>query len=281
MLTLFIPSFILGIFFLGTVGIFNFIKYGKFKLQLVFSLKAYYLLTLVFIGGLVFNSIRLGSWDLIKFFPVFAVAGVIGETAFSFWWRMYYEKSFWSYRVLILASSYSSWLNFIPWGIGGIIYLDILTSFFNKNSFEAISYKLGSEFIPFYYVFWLIFLLGIGIQMLLKFSFSYQNQIHNKFQKTTWLNYLFFFSPFVFALVATSIIYGQEFFKLAFYFAVFPALAEYLFGKVTELVISKKLWVYNHLSMDRGHFTPLSLPAFSLAGFYFLTVALIINEYFL
>ena len=59
-------------------------------------------------------------------------------------------------------------------------------------------------------------------------------------------------------------------------FAVIATIAEYLFGKACQSIISKKLWTYNYLSCDHGHFTPITILLFGLGGFYFLILAQIL-----
>ena len=80
------------------------------------------------------------------------------------------------------------------------------------------------------------------------------------------------------AIAVCTLAYGNIFILIAVAFGLIGGLAEYLFGKATELFISKKLWAYNHMAMNKGHFTPLSLIFFSLAGFYFWGIGLIIES---
>lgn len=41
------------------------------------------------------------------------------------------------------------------------------------------------------------------------------------------------------------------------------------------------MWTYTYATFDKGHFTPLSIPAFILGGYYFLIIGELIKIYLL
>lgn len=215
------------------------------------------------------------SWWPIVLFVVFAVAGVLGEALFSAWWHMFYAKKFWEYRVETLVHGYTSLLNFIPWGVGGLLYIllvNLLTPAQNLV-LKNVSSGQGAA-VPFYIIFSISFLLGLAIQ-----SIVWGMRSGRKFVRVDFENYLFFYLPFLLGLSSCAAVYGGQFLFLAVWFAVIGAASEYVFGKAVEFYISKKLWVYNYEAVDKGHFTPLSLLPFSLAGFYFWGIALIVRMF--
>lgn len=58
-------------------------------------------------------------------------------------------------------------------------------------------------------------------------------------------------------------------------FGVGAFLAEYGFGKMSKIIIGKKLWKYNYLTIDNSHTTPLNIFPFGLGGYYFLIIYLV------
>ena len=201
---------------------------------------------------------------------VFAFAGVIGETLFSEWWKAFYAKSFWAYKVEAVAHSYTSFLNFIPWAIGGMLFLNIL----GITDGATLNYRaIAAAEIPFYLIFALALLVGLLIQWIVFHSAGI-----NKFKHASLSNYLFFIFPFLLALAVCVLVYSPNFVGIAVAFGILGAFFEYLFGKACELFISKKLWTYKYLTIDNDHFTPLSLVPFSLAGFYFWGIALLLQS---
>lgn len=193
---------------------------------------------------IILNCYLQGNWENLYKFILFAIFGVIGETLFSLWWFSYFKKRFWTYSVETYFNKFTSFLNFIPWGVGGLIYSSYLPNYVNRV--EVTKWFL------------VLFPLLCIVQALVYFIYK----------KKSWI---LFFSPIItFSILIAFKVENSIY--LVMLFSIIPTLAEYLFGKATELLISRKLWVYNFMSYDRGHFTPLSIPAFLLAGFYFLTI---------
>jgi hypothetical protein len=189
------------------------------------------------------------SWYNLGLFVTFAVAGVFGETLFSAWWFSFFGKRFWAYSVETLFNKFTSFLNFIPWGIGGMIYTFPLPHYFDTLT-------LAKYFITIF-----------PVLVLLQYFFKYF------FTRTS---YFYFFLP-VLLFSITLLFINIDYLLVIIFFLTIPALCEYLFGKATERVISKKMWTYNYCSYDKGHFTPLSMPAFLLAGYYFIFIKEIFN----
>ncbi len=218
--------------------------------------------------AMVVQSAQTQSWRPLILFFIFAIAGVVGETIVSLWWHLFFGQRFWTYIIDTLYHKYTSWLNFIPWGLGGVIYTNILNNFIHD--------AFGNNYAGLEYVFGLGIILAIFTQIII-FHLILKRNSGNKFHKITTTNFLFFYGPIGLLIILLATIYGQQIYYLAVLFGAIATIAEYLFGKATELFISKKLWVYNYVAIDRGHFTPLSVPLFALAGFYFWAVTEILG----
>lgn len=244
-------------------ALWHFIFTRNFKIShFKFSIFNFYVMMSPFVLASIVASSDTGSWKPILYFCGFALAGVIGETLISIWWRLYFTNRFWVYQVETVDHSYTSWLNFIPWGVGGIIYFNTLTRFISEPS--------GTR----YASLWIISLVAVIVLFILQralLRLALREQ--ERYRTLTVMNFVLFFWPIVAFVALLAYLFGPEMYVLACIFGVVATSAEYLFGKSTEFFISKKLWRYNYLSFDNGHFTPLSLPLFALGGFYFWSVA--------
>ncbi len=249
------------------VVVFYFVRHGQLKfIKFGFSLKNYYLLLLPLIVGVLIQSLIFRSWQLIIVFLVFAVGGMLAETLIDIWWQKFYGQRLWVYNVETIYHRYTSWLNFVPWGLGGLIYLGLLQAY-------ATAYYPGLAWIC---------LTGILIGLVLQlFLFDlFKPHAHYKFHKISLASFFIATAPILFTIGLMAAIYGNSIYKLALIFAVVPTLAEYSFGKVCHVFISKRLWDYTYLSIDRGHFTPLAIPYFCFGGFVVWIIGAAIEQYF-
>ncbi|OIN93066.1 hypothetical protein COS81_01125 [candidate division WWE3 bacterium CG06_land_8_20_14_3_00_42_16] len=211
------------------------------------------------------------------FFSLFAVAGVFGESIFSFWWDCLFDKRFWVYGVKPIFHSYSSLLNFVPWGAGGMLYLAILE-------------VLGMKFLnPLYHVsffsdkpFYVIFSLGFISILIFTFVFAYLARRRKKwgfeFRKVNIANYLTFCLPITIPLLTLSIFSAIDYFYLTVFFGFIAFIFEYLFGKFLVFFISKKFWYYTYFTFDRKHSTVLIILPAAAGGFLFWTVYLLAEK---
>lgn len=231
-------------------------RFNKFK----FSIRNYYLLFAIFIIALFVYSLKINSFMPIVIFLAFSILGVIGETFVNFWWRMFFGKRLWSYNTQTLYHKHTSFLNFIPWGIGGYLYLIIANQIAPISDYTKLSF-----------IFLFLFPVLATIQKLIFDLFK--PYTHFKFDTVNLINLLFFYFPIFITIGFAILIYGWNILLIFILFAIIATTAEYLFGKIFESTISKKLWTYNYLSFDNGHFTPISILLFAYGGFYFLIVA--------
>lgn len=244
----------------------NYLKKGEFKVtHFGFTNKNYYIMLLPAVAGIVFEAYQQNSYLPLLLFIVFAFTGVVGETMMSFWWQIFFTQRFWTYNVKTVYHRYTSWLNFIPWGLGGYLY------YLTAERLTSKTYP-GIEFLALTAIA-ILFLLQVYLFNLFRFT------QHYKFREVNLPSFLVFYSPiFIFIFILTSI-YGTDILKLAAGFALVGTVAEYLFGKACQLFVSKKLWDYNYWAVDGNHFTPLSIPMFCFGGFYFWIISKVLMQY--
>ena len=129
-----------------------------------YSLKNYYLLMApVFV--VVFVCLLFSDYLSAIFFIISGFAGMIGEIIFSMVWDLFSRRKFWIYLKHPIANQYSSWLDFIPWSLGGLLYLSF------------------SRILPLNYIF-LILALGL---IAMFFEYLYGRVMFFIFGKDLWL----------------------------------------------------------------------------------------------
>lgn len=215
-----------------------------------FSTKNYYIFILPFL-----LPIFLGNFQSMVLFAFFGFVGMLGESIFSLWWNTFYSNRFWDYKISTIFNKYSSNLNFVPWGIGGLLYTSLQGSFgFIWNP----SYVL---------LITTTFILSVALYSVTRLSLKKRTfQVH---KNVTLKNYLWFCFPCFASLALAVRLMGWQFLYLALAFGLGGIVIEFLFGKACSFFIGHRLWTYNYWSRDKGHITPLSFIPFALAGFYF------------
>ncbi|MDE2311794.1 MAG: hypothetical protein KGJ93_01730 [Patescibacteria group bacterium] len=250
------------------------LKFSGFR----FSVKNYYLLT----GGLAVYPIAKTLIDNsllpLLIFLAFGFFGMLLEILISEWWRVFYKNRLYTYAEETLEHGYSSWLNVLPWGAGAMMFL-ALTQQYQTTSLPGWAGAAGNTVaaanVPFYFLFLTIFLICVALQMAIWSTIVLHQRHDHKFTTLNWPNFIFTAFPSFLAVAVVAALYGPQILSLAILFGVVAAVVEYFFGKTCQAVIGKKLWTYNYLSVDNGHFTPLAIWGFSLAGFYFWALGLI------
>lgn len=257
---------ILTLVLLLGISIKNFYKFHKLKFpRIKFSIKNYYLLLAPAPISAIISSFSLGSLKPFLLFITFCVAGIIGEVLFSVWWHHFYVKRFWVYTTKTFFNKYTSSLNFLAWGVGGFIFIKVLSYFQNIQNTN----------IPF--IFTAFLSIGILLQLIFFHLIIKRFLRVDKFDKFNFLNWSFFSLPILVTLIILFISHGISFLILFFLFGIISALYEYIFGKAIQAILSRKFWKYNYLALDKGHFTILSLLLFSAGGIYFWFVFELFN----
>lgn len=252
---------ILGLLIWGGVVLQHYIKTHMIKYKhFPYSELHYYLFLSPLVLAVFCASILTRSSSYLSFFLAFGAAGMIGELLFSFWWKQYFGRRFWKYELETTASKYTSYLNFIPWGLSGFIYTGVIgyVSRILPHGFDLSHMSLVCLAIS----------LGIFLQYTTFYVFVKKDHPHDKIHHPTHAAYILFFAPLGIGLLVALCI--NLFIPFVFIIAGLVATAaEYCFGKATQFLISKKLWNYTYLTYDNNHFTPLAIPAFILGGIYY------------
>jgi hypothetical protein len=185
-------------------------------------------------------------------FFIFSIVGILGESLFCYCWKLLHGERFWDYKIGTLFNGYSSWLNIIPWGLGGYLYVFIY-EYIQSVSFNPYEYELG--------IIW-----GVVAFMLL-FPFVFSFLLHQKPTRNISKSALILFLPLLF-------IASLDIVMLIFLISgsLIAGVLEYLYGKVMSCIFGKKLWVYNILPRDGGHISLVAPLGFALAGIWFLAV---------
>lgn len=224
--------------------------------RFAYSSRNYYLLLTPLVIPLVLLWVYTGDLFTPAVFVLCAVGGMLGEVLFSIYWNTIFTTKFWEYKVRTLYHAYSSTLNAIPWGIGGLLYLELAT---------IANFTPPPQKIVFF---------GSVLLCTVFLTTIYTTMWKKRHHTVTLTTYAYAMIPFITALIATSIAYADTtILRVALLFGSVAMVAEYIFGKLSSRCISKKLWVYTHMTYDHGHITPLSFLPFSLAGFWFIALA--------
>lgn len=265
---LFLSALIFSAFIWTFACLFYFFKTNSLKLfHFPFSEKNYYLLLSGIPLSVVSFSILTHSMQPLAAFIFFAITGVLGETLFSLWWHSFFGKRFWVYTTDTIYHGYTSALNFIPWGVAGLLSKEIAQIVLGKSLLTTVFTN------PLTYILLALIYFGSLALQIIIFALLYEfHLITNKFHHVTLMNYFFFIFPILAIIVFLGLRYSYNFFLLAIIFGSFFALIEYAFGKATQLFISKKLWDYTYETYDNQHFSPLAIIPFMISGFWFVIV---------
>ncbi len=255
-LSLFGSLFVYTLFVIG-----YFLKNRKIKFNnFGFSLINYYILVSGYLIGIFLLSLIERNLFYLSLFVFFAVAGVLGEMFFSWLWKLYFKKPFWKYNSQLIANGYSSWLNFIPWGSAGFLFLAI-TEIYYGDVFLIFKNDTGREmaFIVMFQMALVFFLQFLIFKIVSRTNFKMSKKI----------KYIYFISPFFILGLFVPIDYFN-YTALFFLYGVLAFVSEYIFGKISRIVINKKLWNYNYATLDQGQTTLLNIIPFGVAGYFFL-----------
>ncbi len=256
--------------------LYHFIRHKRFKYaHFEFNYKNYYLLMAPFVFTVFYYAYLVESNFIIWVFLSFAIAGIIGEMVFSLTWDSLFDKRFWVYQVETLADGYSSALNLIPWGFGGLLYLAVVKIFSERfgayNSDLVIKNGLWFKFS-------LLYLLVLIAVYLISYFIRPRRRFGFEFKELNLGTYTLFVLPMLVPIAYFSIYVASDFFILALAFGMVAFLNEYLLGKFIEFFISRKLWHYSYETFDHRHSTPLSFIPFAFGGFYFWFIYVLVTQ---
>lgn len=239
----------------------------------IFSTKNYYIFMSPYIFGVLGLCLITWDWSYLIIFVAFMITGVIGETIFSFFWDILFAKRFWIYKTKTLFKSYTSLLNFVPWGIGGLLYLMVIKIFPVKNVQEL---NFSNPLINFWLIYGSIFTIII-IERLTNYLIK-REKTFLEFKEVNIKNYLVFTAPVVIGMIIVTLLVSWKFVFIVVIMGLMAFFAEYAFGKSCAVFLGRRLWTYTYFSYDEKHITPLAIIPFVLAGIYFWTIFEIVDK---
>ncbi len=243
------------------------VKFKGFR----FSLRNYYIMMAPFLVPSFLLIFLKNDLTYVFAFVLFSIAGILGEILFSHLWKIYFRKPFWRYSVCVMANKFSSWLNFIPWGVGGFLFLLLAKEYYNLTGWDVIDGMSEVEL--------MLILSKLVLLFIFQFLFFktakkiFKNLDNSKGKEDLMIKYFYFVLPF---FLIGFLFYDNyyHYLSLFFIFGVFGFIAEYIFGKVSKIVIGRKLWTYEYLTIDKNHTTPLNIIPFGLTGYFFVFIFL-------
>jgi hypothetical protein len=261
-------SILLGFILLFAVNAVRSLKGEKPKWHsFEWSTLSYYCFLLPFVIPILAWLFLYPNTHLAVFFALSAVLGVLGESAFSLYWHSFFTEPFWHYSIGTFWRQYSSILNFIPWAVGGILYLGVARFVHFTPNAEELS------------LFWITFFFSLVGLVLLRHCYKLiRGRTSITFKRITIPAYVIALLPLLLPIVVTASLFpSSNICTTAIFFGVGAWIVEYLFGKGCVYFVSRRLWVYNHVAWDEGHITPLSIIPFAFGGFWFMTLYYLIG----
>lgn len=211
------------------------------------------------------------TWTPVIIFFAFGLTGMIGETIFAVWWKAVFSRRFWVYHSDVLYRGYTSLLNLVPWGMGGLVYfatLEWLAWYYHESIYQR-DYIFSA---PFAKPFFAVFIVSLLVSIYLLYQWSKFTKVKLGEVKLNLITYTIFCLPMLSGLAYLVIFRNPGFLIIAAAFGLAAFAIEYLFGKVEEVFLSNKLWYYSYLTFDHRHSTPLNILPFAFGGFYFWTI---------
>ena len=200
-------------------------------------------------------------------FLIFGIAGILGETILSFIWNTFIEKSIWTYRDMILKG-YTSYLNFFPWTVGGLIFYTIGYAYTN---FINIKFKSDLRLIIISSVIGLL----LSIAIILLTTLTKKIPIKTKFSIK---KYLVLCLPIFLTYFNLMIFSNKSYIILIGIFVIIGNITEYIYGKYLAEIFHERFWTYNYLKIDHGHSSFTNLILWGYGGLYFYFISLFINK---
>ncbi len=192
-------------------------------------------------------------------FVVSGILGILAESLFGLYWQQLFGEKIWIYLKAPIFSGHSSWLNVIPWGIGGAFYHSLT---------QKVLYAVTADDLLLFWTLSLVLFLGVSVWRTVK------ETIPPTVRSLTVRNYLIAFFPCIGSLVITSLVSGHyQILVAASFYAVGGWVMEYFLGKIMAFFLTDQLWVYIPDPMDNGHLTAWTLLPFMFGGFWFVSLS--------
>ncbi len=246
--------------------IINWIKRNKFGLPVFkYSILNTYLFLSVFAVAAFLGALNSGGVSYFIWFLIVGFVGMAAEATYSYIWRLYFKKNNWTYTELPIFNAFTSWYNFIPWSVGLMIFLRVLT--------QLAGYFALNDFI---YVALLHLFLAAGITAFQAVFGYIQKRKDEEFNLSfSFGTFVLFSMPLIVPVVLISIFFGLEYLIYALVCGFLAFVLEYLYGKVMDLLFGRQFWTYSYATLDGNHTSPTNFFGAIVAGYLFVSVFLI------
>lgn len=226
---------------------------GRFSLRKFYALMGWVPLCFALLG--VFSGPR-----YLAFFVVASCAGIAGELLVSLAYHRFLGSPVWTYSYGARSSGYTSTLNVLPWAFGGLLFQQ-LGLVANLAWPTAVSVR---EVI-------VVSAVALGSGCLLLWPLRrITAAAHGRFSLG---GFAVFCAPIGVVVLAVSLLCGPRYGMLMLACSPLGFVTEYAYGRIMSLFFEEPLWRYQHLRIDHGHTSFVTLPLWALGGLYFYLLA--------
>lgn len=245
--------------YIALVGVVSLLRRWTFWLDGEFSFRKFYGL----MGWVPLCFALLGLlFDIryLAFFVAAAVAGIGGELLVSFAYHRFLGAPIWTYSYGARSSGYTSTLNVLPWAFGALLFqqagrLSFLAAPLGESVWREVAVSAAA--------------LVAGCLLLWpirRFTIAAKGQFSGG-------AFALFCAPILVVAVALGVLCGPSYPALMLLFSPLGFATEYAYGRIMSLFFAEPLWRYQHLPLDDGHTSLVTLPLWALGGLYFHLIA--------
>ncbi len=226
---------------------------GRFSLRKFYGLMGWVPLCFALLGA--FSGTR-----YLAFFVVASCAGIAGELLVSFAYHRFLGAPVWTYSYGAKSSGYTSTLNVLPWAFGGLLFqqLGLLAGLAWPSAVPVFEVVVVSAVA-----------LGLGCLTLWPLR-RFTAAATGEFSVPA---FALFCAPIGVVALALSVTCGPRYGLLMLACSPLGFVTEYAYGRIMSLFFEEPLWRYQHLRIDHGHTSFVTLPLWALGGLYFCLLA--------
>lgn len=234
------------------------VRYRELFTTTGFSLHRYYVL----MGWVPFAYLTLGLLADARFLLLFfvgGIAGIVGEVLVSLLWRAWFHEPIWTYSYRSVLSGYTSTINFLPWAVGALLFVEtgrlvqgtpLLGAPLRDMAVSAAAVSAG-----------------------VALAWPARRFAACRDGRFSGPGLALFCLPVAMTALALGVFCSARYPLLMLAFSVVGFVSEYAYGRSMSLVFDRGLWTYNHWRIDDGHTSFVTLPLWALGGLYFYFIA--------
>ncbi len=234
------------------------VRYRELLTGTGFSLRRYYIL----MGWAPFAYLVLATLVDVRYLVLFfvaGVAGIVGEVLVALLWRRYFHEPIWTYSYRSVLSGHTSTINFLPWAVGGLLFVETARLVQGTTSLglslRAVAVSAAA--------------VGAGLALAWparRFTASRQGRF-------SAAGFSLFCLPVATTALALGLLCGARYPLMMLAFSLVGFVTEYTYGRSMSVLFERGLWTYNHWRIDEGHTSFVTLPLWALGGLYFYFIA--------